>query len=130
MFREHMKVMLSTAYLFVVYLLVSSGSFNSSLRPPETCFKVIFWLGYFNSCLNPIIYSCYSRDFKQVLLLLILMILLLMRLLLLQQLLTCVWFCVFRPSSGSSAVVGRGSVRAGRRTTTTAAIRAPTPRPI
>lgn len=41
------------------------GSFNTSLRPPETFFKVIFWLGYFNSCLNPIIYPCYSREFKQ-----------------------------------------------------------------
>ncbi|XDV38938.1 hypothetical protein PO909_008252, partial [Leuciscus waleckii] len=30
-----------------------------------TFFKVIFWLGYFNSCLNPIIYPCYSREFKQ-----------------------------------------------------------------
>ncbi|AWO99612.1 putative alpha-1A adrenergic receptor-like [Scophthalmus maximus] len=47
------------------FLVLPIGSFNSSLRPPETCFKVIFWLGYFNSCLNPIIYSCYSRDFKQ-----------------------------------------------------------------
>lgn len=27
-------------------------------------FKVIFWLGYFNSCLNPIIYPCYNREFK------------------------------------------------------------------
>lgn len=41
------------------------GSFNANLRPPETFFKVIFWLGYFNSCLNPIIYPCYSREFKQ-----------------------------------------------------------------
>lgn len=38
------------------------------------------------------------------------------------------WFSVFRPSSGSYIVVGRKSVRAGRRTPTTAAIRAPTPR--
>ncbi|KAG7515394.1 hypothetical protein JOB18_007369 [Solea senegalensis] len=47
------------------FLVLPIGSFNSSLRPPETCFKVTFWLGYFNSCLNPIIYPCYSREFKQ-----------------------------------------------------------------
>lgn len=35
-----------------------------NLRPPEILFKVIFWLGYFNSCLNPIIYPCYNREFK------------------------------------------------------------------
>ncbi|XP_067104197.1 alpha-1A adrenergic receptor-like [Osmerus mordax] len=46
------------------FLALPIGSFNASLRPPETLFKVIFWLGYFNSCLNPIIYPCYSREFK------------------------------------------------------------------
>ncbi|XP_078122798.1 alpha-1A adrenergic receptor-like [Sander vitreus] len=47
------------------FLVLPIGSFNKDLRPPDTLFKVIFWLGYFNSCLNPIIYPCYSREFKQ-----------------------------------------------------------------
>ncbi|KAM9511957.1 alpha-1A adrenergic receptor-like [Salvelinus alpinus] len=46
------------------FLALPIGSFNPDFRPPETLFKVIFWLGYFNSCLNPIIYPCYSREFK------------------------------------------------------------------
>ncbi|XP_072251971.1 alpha-1A adrenergic receptor-like [Leuresthes tenuis] len=46
------------------FLSLPIGSFNENLRPPEVLFKVIFWLGYFNSCLNPIIYPCYSREFK------------------------------------------------------------------
>lgn len=49
---------------FSFYPLLSPGSFNVHLRPPESLFKVIFWLGYFNSCLNPIIYPCYNREFK------------------------------------------------------------------
>ncbi|XP_005921256.1 alpha-1A adrenergic receptor [Haplochromis burtoni] len=46
------------------FLALPIGSFNVHLRPPESLFKVIFWLGYFNSCLNPIIYPCYNREFK------------------------------------------------------------------
>ncbi|XP_037317593.2 alpha-1A adrenergic receptor-like [Pungitius pungitius] len=46
------------------FLALPIGSFNENLRPPAVVFKVIFWLGYFNSCLNPIIYPCYNREFK------------------------------------------------------------------
>ncbi|TRY60716.1 hypothetical protein DNTS_016447 [Danionella cerebrum] len=46
------------------FLTLPIVAFNVTLRPPETIFKIIFWLGYFNSCLNPIIYPCYSREFK------------------------------------------------------------------
>ncbi|KAM4675662.1 alpha-1B adrenergic receptor [Discoglossus pictus] len=41
------------------------GSIFKSLTPPETVHKVIFWLGYFNSCINPIIYPCSSKEFKR-----------------------------------------------------------------
>ncbi|MEE6462841.1 hypothetical protein FKM82_001733 [Ascaphus truei] len=40
-------------------------SFFPSLKPSDTVFKVIFWLGYFNSCVNPIIYPCSSKEFKR-----------------------------------------------------------------
>ena len=32
---------------------------------PPWLFKIMFWLGYCNSMMNPIIYSCASRDFKR-----------------------------------------------------------------
>ncbi|XP_053572193.1 alpha-1A adrenergic receptor [Bombina bombina] len=35
------------------------------LKPSETVQKIIFWLGYFNSCINPIIYPCSSKEFKR-----------------------------------------------------------------
>lgn len=35
------------------------------MKPSETVFKVIFWLGYFNSCINPMIYPCSSREFQR-----------------------------------------------------------------
>ncbi|XP_077992148.1 uncharacterized protein LOC144446272 [Glandiceps talaboti] len=33
--------------------------------PPDLVFKVAFWLGYCNSCLNPIIYAMSNRYFKR-----------------------------------------------------------------
>ncbi|KAG8513366.1 Alpha-1D adrenergic receptor [Galemys pyrenaicus] len=42
-----------------------AGSLFPQLKPSEGVFKVIFWLGYFNSCVNPLIYPCSSREFKR-----------------------------------------------------------------
>ncbi|XP_062909649.1 alpha-1B adrenergic receptor-like [Mobula hypostoma] len=47
------------------FIALPLGSFFPSLKPTETVFKVVFWLGYSNSCVNPIIYSCSSKEFKR-----------------------------------------------------------------
>ncbi|XP_043917928.1 alpha-1D adrenergic receptor-like [Protopterus annectens] len=50
---------------FPFFLVLPLGSFFPSLKPTGLLFKVIFWLGYFNSCVNPIIYPCSSKEFKR-----------------------------------------------------------------
>ncbi|KAF1653944.1 Alpha-1D adrenergic receptor, partial [Aptenodytes patagonicus] len=50
---------------FPFFFVLPFGSFFPSLKPSEMVFKVIFWLGYFNSCVNPIIYPCSSKEFKR-----------------------------------------------------------------
>ncbi|KAF3848831.1 hypothetical protein F7725_015328 [Dissostichus mawsoni] len=47
------------------FLVLPIGSIFPSCKPSETIFKITFWLGYLNSCLNPIIYPCFSREFKK-----------------------------------------------------------------
>ncbi|KAI1883586.1 hypothetical protein AGOR_G00233100 [Albula goreensis] len=47
------------------FLVLPLGSFFPALKPSKSVFKVIFWLGYFNSCVNPIIYPCSSKEFKR-----------------------------------------------------------------
>lgn len=44
--------------------MCSLGSIFPSCKPPEIIFKITFWLGYLNSCINPVIYPCFSREFK------------------------------------------------------------------
>ncbi|KAK2818924.1 hypothetical protein Q5P01_024485 [Channa striata] len=46
------------------FLVLPIGSIFPSCKPSETIFKITFWLGYLNSCINPIIYPCFSREFK------------------------------------------------------------------
>ncbi|XP_029013551.1 alpha-1A adrenergic receptor [Betta splendens] len=47
------------------FFFLPMGSFFPALKPPETVFKVVFWLGYFNSCINPVIYPCSSKEFQR-----------------------------------------------------------------
>ncbi|XP_007932865.1 alpha-1D adrenergic receptor [Orycteropus afer afer] len=50
---------------FPFFFVLPLGSLFPHLKPSEGVFKVIFWLGYFNSCVNPLIYPCSSREFKR-----------------------------------------------------------------
>ncbi|XP_060635403.2 alpha-1D adrenergic receptor [Anolis sagrei] len=47
------------------FFVLSFGSYFPSIKPEGMSFKIIFWLGYFNSCVNPIIYPCSSKEFKR-----------------------------------------------------------------
>ncbi|XP_067838059.1 alpha-1A adrenergic receptor [Heptranchias perlo] len=47
------------------FTILPLGAFFPSIKPSDLVFKVIFWLGYFNSCINPIIYPCSSKEFKR-----------------------------------------------------------------
>ncbi|XP_030057701.1 alpha-1A adrenergic receptor [Microcaecilia unicolor] len=47
------------------FLVLPIGSIFPAIKPSDTVFKIAFWLGYFNSCINPIIYPCSSQEFKR-----------------------------------------------------------------
>lgn len=56
---------MSSHSLILVFCVCSVGSIFPSCKPSETIFKITFWLGYLNSCINPIIYPCFSQEFKK-----------------------------------------------------------------
>ncbi|CAL8279608.1 unnamed protein product [Merluccius merluccius] len=47
------------------FLALTIGSLFPSCKPSDTVFKVCFWLGYVNSAINPMIYPCFSQEFKK-----------------------------------------------------------------
>uniref|UniRef100_A0A9W3FPW3 Alpha-1D adrenergic receptor n=1 Tax=Camelus bactrianus TaxID=9837 RepID=A0A9W3FPW3_CAMBA len=49
---------------FPFFFVLPLGSLFPQLKPSEGVFKVIFWLGYFNSCLNPLIYVFIGQKFR------------------------------------------------------------------
>ncbi|PZC79957.1 hypothetical protein B5X24_HaOG215547 [Helicoverpa armigera] len=46
------------------FLFYVSTSLCDSCRCPEVVTVIMFWTGYFNSALNPIIYAYFNRDFR------------------------------------------------------------------
>ncbi|ELT88381.1 hypothetical protein CAPTEDRAFT_195667 [Capitella teleta] len=55
----------SVEWPFPLLLLLGCGAVCDKCQPPEWFFKVIFWLGYCNSTMNPVIYAMSSREFKR-----------------------------------------------------------------
>ena len=51
--------------IYSICLLYVSEALCHGCNIPEWLFKIIFWLGYCNSMMNPIIYACSSREFKR-----------------------------------------------------------------
>jgi len=48
---------------FVVNLL--SGFCIECIEHEEIVSAIVTWLGWINSCMNPVIYACWSRDFRR-----------------------------------------------------------------
>jgi hypothetical protein len=48
---------------FVTTLL--SAFCQSCIHDPELVGTIVNWLGWINSAMNPVIYACWSRDFRR-----------------------------------------------------------------
>lgn len=48
---------------FLCYL--SDSILNEGYQTPRVVISILYWIGYCNSALNPIIYACFNRDFRK-----------------------------------------------------------------
>jgi len=49
----------------MLFVVASEALCTTSCSVPPWLFKTMFWLGYCNSMMNPVIYAFASREFKQ-----------------------------------------------------------------
>ncbi|NXG50658.1 ADA2C protein, partial [Psilopogon haemacephalus] len=49
---------------FPFFFLYSLGALCARCKVPHGVFQFFFWVGYCNSCLNPLIYTSFNRDFR------------------------------------------------------------------
>ena len=47
------------------FLILPIGAFCKSCNIPKILFQVLFWMGYCNSAMNPLIYAFSSREFRR-----------------------------------------------------------------
>ncbi|XP_074601635.1 octopamine receptor beta-2R-like [Brevipalpus obovatus] len=48
-----------------VFLAVCDTVFNKCLDFPSVVMDILFWIGYFNSAMNPVIYAYFNREFRE-----------------------------------------------------------------
>ena len=50
---------------FFLWYLITSLCGPDLCPTPDIVVAILFWIGYFNSTLNPIIYAYFNRDFRE-----------------------------------------------------------------
>lgn len=50
---------------FFLWYLITSLCGPELCPTPDVVVAILFWIGYFNSTLNPIIYAYFNRDFRE-----------------------------------------------------------------
>lgn len=59
--------MITTIFLLLssLYRYVITSLCGEACPCPDIVVAVLFWIGYFNSTLNPLIYAYFNRDFRE-----------------------------------------------------------------
>lgn len=52
-------------YFFVIRRYVITSLCGDACDCPDYVVAIFFWIGYFNSTLNPLIYAYFNRDFRE-----------------------------------------------------------------